>query len=65
MKYTSYEQMLEDQSAGGTILQCPKCEGFEFNGVCGAWEVVNEEEVFVPCSQCDGRGEGTERELGL
>lgn len=60
MKYTSYEQMLEDQSAGGTILQCPKCEGLK-----GCWQIINDEEVWVTCSQCDGEGEGTEKGLGL
>lgn len=59
MKYTTYEDSLIVEF-DTDLIQCPKCEGLK-----GCWQIINDEEVWVDCSQCDGEGEGTEKGLGL
>ena len=55
MKYTSYEQMLEDQATGGPDT-CTDCKSF-LGRLCGNWVIKNGEEVFEVCETCNGTGE--------
>jgi RecJ-like exonuclease len=70
-----YEQLLEHGKTAPRMLVCPTCEGNCHQGICGQWRWVkasrwvgddwctDEEERFIPCEQCNGKGKVTPRQF--